>query len=293
MRVLLNKEFQRKLFYGLKGSKPWADLSKKLNTKIHILKGYALRGNTMPKFLYDKIKTNETDKFLIKFLDDSWGKTKGGKNSTGSTKTINKPKLDKNLAEIVGIVLGDGSIYANQTKGVYQVRVTGNINNEQKYISEYVKPLFESLFGVFGKIILKPEYGAVYLTFSSKELVLFFDRIGVYTSIKKKASGIPSWIKKEEEFSVACIRGLVDTDGSVYRLSKKDPHLKRISFKNTNKTLLEDFRMCLIKLDFHPSKVIFNNVFLTRKNDIKRFADKIGFSNYKNVERFAKISPVV
>jgi len=39
-----------------------------------------------------------------------WGQVKGGSLSSGSTKQINEPDNSKELAEFVGIVLGDGNI---------------------------------------------------------------------------------------------------------------------------------------------------------------------------------------
>ena len=38
------------------------------------------------------------------------GQVKGGKLSTGTTKKIIIPKKDEKLAELIGIILGDGNI---------------------------------------------------------------------------------------------------------------------------------------------------------------------------------------
>ena len=43
---------------------------------------------------------------------DNWGQIKGGLNSRGSLKAIIRPDRCKELAELVGIILGDGSIYS-------------------------------------------------------------------------------------------------------------------------------------------------------------------------------------
>jgi len=293
MRIRFERNYQRKLLYKLKGKISWIQFAKNLNTKPYILQGCAILGNTLPDDIYDKIRTKETDRFIIDILDDNWGKIKGGKNSPGSTKQIKKPVLSRKLAELVGILLGDGSSYKNIKKGVYQVRIAGNIHNEQKYFSTFLKPSFEEQFHIKGRIAKQPKNGAIYLCFDSRELVEFLDSIGVPYNKIKRTVGIPNWIKKQKNFLISCIRGLIDTDGSIHRLSKRDPGLMRISFKNMNMNLLSDVRLSFLQLGFHPSKFIHNQIFLTRKSDIKLFVNKIGFNNSKNIERFMRLSPVV
>ena len=106
---------------------------------------------------------------------------------------------------------------------------------------------------------------------------------------------MPNWIFRNNGFLKACLRGLIDTDGSVFRMSKKDPHLLRLSFTNCNHTLLKDTRNAFIQLGFSPSRITRNNkIYLSRKQDIARYINEIGFSNNKHIVRFQKFSsPVV
>jgi len=211
----------------------------------------------------------------------------------GALKLIRKPRQSEELAEAVGIMLGDGSNYANFRKGAYQVRIAANSKCESDYLLLFMKPLFERLFGIEGRISFHRSHSAMYLRFDSRNLVYFFDGIGVPFGGRKAKAGIPEWIKAEEKYLAACLRGLFDTDGSVYRLARKYPNLLRISFKNANEALLEDVRAGLLALGFHPSKATWRNVFLTRKSDVCLFADKIGFNNPKNQNRLNSFSPVV
>lgn len=202
---------------------------------------------------------DQTDRFIVNILDDHWGQRKGARNSRGSTKVINAPTFSKKLSEAVGIMLGDGSVYVNKKYGIYQVRIAGNIFNEQPYLIKFIKPLFEKLFGISGRIIRKPQFWTMYIAFDSRELVDFLKQIGVYTSLRKSRNGIPRWIKSNKNFLVTCVRGLIDTDGSVDKLSNKDPQLIRISFKNSNKVLLED-----VKQSFQYSDSILVRLYIDR-----------------------------
>ena len=61
----------------------------------------------------------------------------------------------------------------------------------------------------------------------------------------------------------------------------------KINFTNYNKKLLQDTLLAFIKLGFHPSKIINNKQFnLSRKGDIVRYINQIGFSNKKHRKRF-------
>lgn len=40
----------------------------------------------------------------------------------------------------------------------------------------------------------------------------------------------------------------------------------------------------LIDLGFHPTKIIKNAIYITRKNEIELFIKKINFNNPKNIE---------
>ncbi len=292
MRVLLRKDFQKQFLINVKGNRSWKEFSENLGTREHIIKQCAHYGNTLPEDIYNKIKTCESDRFVIKKVSDNWGRSKGGKKSSGTTKTIKKPKLDKKLAELVGVMLGDGSIYLNKECGAYQIRITLNINKERDYVEEHLVPIFKNLFDINCRVVERPDRGVICISVDSKELVDFFANIGLWHK-GRKSSNVPSWIKNNKSFSAACLRGLIDTDGSIYRLSRKDPDSKRISFKNANVKLLKDFRDMAIGLGFHPSKITHGNIFITRKKDIVKYMDEIGFSNPKNSRKIKEISPVV
>jgi DNA-binding transcriptional regulator WhiA len=96
--------------------------------------------------------------------------------------------------------------------------------------------------------------------------------------IKNRVS-IPQWIWKNDVLLRSCLRGLIDTDGSIYRLKPQWPNLTQLSFKNNNSRLLKDVRKALNELGFHPSKVFGNRVVVTRQNEIGRYFDIIGTNN--------------
>lgn len=245
---------------------------------------------------------SEQKKLALKLIEKSrgknWGQRKGGLLSRGSLKVINLPDKCKELAEFVGIILGDGNIYSyskGKKIGVYSVRIAGDYEKDKDYHIKYVLPLCERLFNTNVRI-RKHTNNERFVCIDSKQLVEYLTSMGLKTGDKIKNNlGIPTWIFEDEEFIKACLRGLIDTDGSIFRMSQRDSNLIRICFTNHNRRLLDDTRTAFVKLGFYPSKIISNkNIFISRQSDIVRYIKEVGFSNNKHKQRLQTFySPVL
>ncbi len=132
---------------------------------------------------------------------------------------------------------------------------------------------------------------AIYLIVNGKRLVEFFGELGLKPGNKKTNNqGIPNWILCNEGYLKACLRGLIDTDGSIHYISKNNKNL-RISFTSYIPKLIEEVRNSFLKLGFHPSKIIREKqIFLTRKQDINHYLNTIGFNNDKHLNRLKKFT---
>src|SRR3989344_4604348 len=215
----------------------------------------------------------------------------------GAPKTIKIPKKDKYLAEFLGILFGDGNSY-QLIKGtkirVYSITITGDIRKDLGYFKNFIRPLIKKLFGLDTRF-KKLKSNGVQIIADGVNLIKFLEIEGFPPGDKiKNRLKVPKWIRKNKVLTIAFIRGLIDTDGSIFRMSNKDPNLLRISLTNYIPNLLDDVRKDLIKLGFHPSKIISNkHFFLSRKKDIKRYTQMIGFSNPKHIKRLKKLSKVI
>lgn len=218
-------------------------------------------------------------------------------NSPGSTKFISIPKRDENFAEFIGIVLGDGNIFSyrrGKKISVHSVRIAGSSEVDKDYIENFVAPLSERLFGLKSNIVVHKKFNCVYAVLYSVQLVEFLSKHGLKPGNKIKNNvTIPRWIWKNDKFIKACIRGLIDTDGSLYELTSQG--LYQLNFKNKNMLLLKDTRKAFLKLGFHVSRISKNNsIYLTRKEDLKKFYNEIGSNNPKNIikaEKMLKTAP--
>ncbi len=200
-------------------------------------------------------------------------------------KQIKVPKKTKYLAEFIGIILGDGNIYINKEKGVYQIKVTTHSITDREYLIEFVKPLIENLFGLKASISFDKGRNGINLRLASKKLIFYLRSIGLKSGDKiNNRVVIPKWIIKNKNLTIACIRGLIDTDGTVFE-NKRGSKKVNIGFKNNNFKLLKQVRNQLKKLGFHPTKIHINAFFLCRRKEIELFIKRIGFHNNKHLKK--------
>jgi intein/homing endonuclease len=290
MRIWLQEKKQKEL---LKKEKEildlnWQEFSKYLNISFGRLNSWIYEENLLPEEIFNKLLLKKDyEKFIIEKLPEGWGKIKGGKLSSGNTKDIKIPKRSEELAELWGILLGDGHIakFKGYRLGVYNINITGHSILDKDYLLNFVKPLAERLFGVSGRIYFSKTSKALHVILDGRNIVDFFEKEELKSGDKiKNQSTIPDWIKENPRFLAACLRGLHDTDGCFYRLTNQNSY--QISFTNHDKTLLEDARKALISLNIGVSKIINGRKYvITKKEEIAKFYKLIGFHNSKHLNK--------
>ena len=182
-------------------------------------------------------------------------------------------KHSEDLAEIFGILLGDGHISKSQ--------VLVNLGSKEKSYSNYVQMLFEKVFKCkVSQSTRKSGYSDVYI--GSVELVSWFKKHGMVQHKVKSQVDCPLWIQKNKKYAKRFIRGFFDTDGSVYKLRFGI----QISFTNASLPLLQSTRNMLLYLEYNPSIISSRKVFLTQRENLDRFFMEISPKNEKHVGRF-------
>lgn len=195
------------------------------------------------------------------------------------------------LAEIIGIMLGDGCLYLDK-KNKYHTIIAFH-KDETAYL-EYVKLLFKNTFEYsFYVQELKCEFLLRNQSvFVGSQLIKNGLKSG--NKIKNKLT-IPSWIMEDRIFLINCIRGMFDTDGCIYH---KYGSYAQIQFKFGSSLFVESVRDALIKLGFNPTKVQWETnykgtlgwkIYLSRQNEIDWFFQEIQPNNPKHLRRYKKI----
>jgi hypothetical protein len=134
----------------------------------------------------------------------------------GRESPARKFKIDKRMAELAGSVLGDGNIYTKNHK--YVLMITGDRNKDSKYL-EYLAGL---IFDILGKRpSVRPCIGGIRLRLNSKDLVTFLlEELGMHEGAGKcYVAQVPKSLLAWEKFKYV-VRGLADTDGSIFTSDK-------------------------------------------------------------------------
>jgi intein/homing endonuclease len=294
MRIKFFKGKQKELIKNFKDSNnlTWKKVSELLKIKEGKLKAFYEETSLLDKKYYLILdKTKEYSKFIIEKKQENWGQKKGGTNSRGRTKKIKRPPESKELAEFYGIMLGDGNSHrtcrynsCNDKRGTFMIRIVGDSRLDNTYLTNYVKPLIKNLFKVSIRISKFKGTNAMFLEVHSKELVNFLEKKGFKPGNKiKNKLRIPNWIKRNNNYLKNCLRGLYDTDGSVYKITNQNSH--QICFTGANINLMKDVRNSLLKLGIKCSKISKKDIYITKKSELQKFLKVIGFNNYRHLKK--------
>lgn len=268
-------------------------------TKKHIFKMRDLTGISLPKYstlppywnVHKAAKLGGRKRYeLYGLLGDRKTRSKGGKSSWLRRKNnpelwhqyttpIIEPKESVDLAEFIGIMLGDGGLTHFQCS----IYLHSKIDKEFAY---YVKGLMSKLFGITPKIYIHKKNKVLRVSVSSVNLVKYLTSKGLSLGNKVHLQvGVPGWILGNQDYIKACIRGLIDTDGSFilhkYKIKEKMYTYPKISFSNRSEPLLEFVFEGLKQFGFNPKRTYKSEVWLHNQNEVKRYLEVIRVSNYK------------
>ena len=217
------------------------------------------------------------------------GRRKGGKKAIAMLrekgivplrKHYTLPSFNTDLAEYIGIMLGDGGMTATQSC------ITLNSEADASYIT-YVSQLAKNLFGENPKVYKHKNDKAIVLYYNGVSLVRYFISFGLKIGNKTKQQvDVPEWIKVSQEYRSACLRGLMDTDGGIflhtYTVNGKIYSYKKMSFTNRSMPLLKFVFETLKELDFTSKiidKVENKKVWLYNEQEVKQYLQIVGTHN--------------
>ncbi|MBI3623839.1 hypothetical protein HY212_07215 [Candidatus Pacearchaeota archaeon] len=202
-------------------------------------------------------------------------------------------KITKAKAEIVGVYIGDGYTYKNNNK--YQIGFVGSPMTDVSLFKR-VKKLIKKEWDK--EVNFKVRDNGLRMIFRSKEVSDFL--IGYlklpFGKGKCEKVKIPEEIAKDWNLVKYTIRGIMDTDGTVF-VSKK-PRVDKyptMEITTTSQLLAEQLRRILLKQGFivgnirkstsKLSKLPAYRVPLYGKENLRKWIREIGFSNKYKLDR--------
>lgn len=195
-------------------------------------------------------------------------------------KDFNSLGHSEGVAELCGVLLGDGGITN------YQITVSLDRVTDREYV-DFVSGLIHELIGE--KPSLNPRQRVMNIRVSGANLVEALEGMGLVRGDKiVNQVRIPQWIRDNKKYARACVRGLFDTDGSLYRHRKIQRTYMGWNFVSMSLPLLTDVATILSEHGIqakHPKK---GSLYLYNKKDISRYMELFNSHNPKHVRKFEK-----
>ena len=127
-------------------------------------------------------------------------------------------KLNEEICDFIGAFIGD-EYFGNygKLKNTYTVGIVGHIILDDYYLKNYLFHLVQKNFPYTNPLIYyRKNENTINLRMNSKLLFNFFLSLGFKLGKKSLSATIPREIIKNKRFLRKTIRGLFDTDGSVF-----------------------------------------------------------------------------
>lgn len=180
-------------------------------------------------------------------------------------------KRDGNLAELVGVVLGDG--YIGKFPRAEVLRIVGDYN---KYgFIDRSAWLVEKVFEKKPAIAKIKNSNGVTITIYQKHISKRLD-------IKSGAQGnrkisVPRWILKDRKFTIRYLRGLYEAEGSFS--VHKPTYTYKFIFTNANESMLNNVERLVKRLGFHPHRS-YRKIQISRKEEVYKLKELLQYRDY-------------
>ncbi|MFQ6020477.1 MAG: LAGLIDADG family homing endonuclease [Candidatus Aenigmatarchaeota archaeon] len=213
--------------------------------------------------------------------------------------------INKDVAELVGVHLGDGrmSHYFARSEDIFRFEIlfTGDWDKDSRYYKEVLQPIVIRNFGIKGHIKHRRDDDTVRYVIKSKKLATFFVRLEIPVGKKAEICKIPSEVICDIDLSIACIRGIFNSDGSIYRRYNKrykntpEDYYKYavVQFKMKSKDLIKQIKDVLNSLHIRTTKISRNCnswvLRITHQKSIDIFFDLFKINHNYHLKRYNDI----
>jgi len=313
-RVIFEKGHQRAFISIVLDGKSLSEFCKEyfsvLKLKYSTFKNYYREINTLPYKTFQDLQdigNIKLDQTRYKIISKNWWQSEAGKRGIKALfrkydeetlnqwrgsgvrksrigerylKKVNIPDcVNESIAELVGAYLGDGTL------AKYFIRISGDKRFDLPYFN-YLANLVKQSFDLAPAIRSEKIRNTLYLEIRSKLVCDYFQKefgFEIGDKIRNKTK-IPEVIFEQEKLLLACLRGLVDTDGSV----SKDGKVLSVRLSSHNSDLLNQVKACsqlkdIFTIISNPKEVGTRSI-----RNIKKYFGIVGSSNIRHIIRYCE-----
>lgn len=226
-------------------------------------KGFTKENNLSVRKISDTMKSRKIDNFRI------WRDKMKSEGKIKSKYMVLKKNGD--LAELIGVSLGDGHICVYPR--TEELRIISN-SNAPGFIGRCEKLIL--------KVFNKKAYVVKDKNQNSTKIGIYEKYISKRIDIPSGARGklkikVPGWILKKKAYILRYLRGLYEAEGSLS--FHKNTYTHKFIFTNRNESLLNNVYRLVKKLGFNPHKSLYK-VQVSRKEEVSKLVKIMKFREY-------------
>ena len=212
-------------------------------------------------------------------------------------------EIKEDLAEFIGAFVGDGCLSkykrSDRKKGdIKEVVFTGAWEKDYPYYKNIIQPILIKNFNISGTINHRKDDNSLRFRIFRQPIFSFLLETGFNFGPKSNNVRIPEKIVNNTLLHKAFLRGLFNTDGTIYRRyskrygthSKLYSNYKVIQFKSASKELIEQVRLILSNLNLNPNRIIKSRdawvCRITSQNEVDKFGREIITNHPYHLGRF-------
>lgn len=180
-------------------------------------------------------------------------------------------KKDGDLAELIGVILGDGHIHAHDRCD--SLRIVGD-RGKMGFVNRAAHLVY-MVFEKHPKIARRKESNGVNVTLYEKNIA---QRLNIPAGSRARYEFLlPGWIERSRRYKIRFLRGLYEAEGSISHHPATYTH--KFIFSNANPHLLELVARLVRELGFTVS-VSAKKTQVSRKDEVQKLSDLIEFRHY-------------
>ncbi len=216
-------------------------------------------------------------------------------NTTDRIRGIKLPEKSEELAEFIGILMGDGFMNYYEKRREFVIDIAGNKLKDRDYLENFVSSLVKELFNLTPSFIIKKNQNSINLRIRSKSIFYFLKQSGFPVGRKGEVFP-PQWIIKKDLLFRRFIRGIFDTDGYLCIKNKEGKKYPVIGLVSKSISLLEPIKCFLESLNItsylgshssnnnprYKKEWIVYKLQISGNKNVNLFFKEIGSNNQRN-----------
>lgn len=198
---------------------------------------------------------------------------------------IKIPFKSNKLAEFFGVLAGDG--YLIERDRIHKIGITLNLTEDEDYV-RYIVTLVKHLFNINPTIQIREKTHRCDILIHSKAIAQFIMFLNFPNGTKKGKLKIPLWILKRQSYIRKFLRGLMDTDGSLFFAKRGTYKLNQypvMEIKMHDKQFINQLDKALKLVGFKGVR-LKNKIQFNGRRWLEKWVREIGLKNLNLISRY-------